>query len=148
MKKVKFEYCFGDNYTIEAENMIADDGEGLRDFSGEYVKAEIAEELLAALKDIVAPGGRENVMRIAMPVIEKYDDPANCIVDDTSDICGLCGQPGANKIPHPEHWPGERIPDSEFVHVECEDEECRRAHSCLTPKQRQSTLDSIAGRYY
>jgi hypothetical protein len=66
--------------------------------------------------------------------------------EGNEDICGLCGQPGADKIPCPEHWPGERIPDSEFVHAECEDEECRRAHACLTPKQRKATLDAIAGR--
>lgn len=44
------------------------------------------------------------------------------------DICGLCGEPGADKIPHPEHWPGEQIPDTELVHSECEKEECGRAH--------------------
>lgn len=43
------------------------------DQSGEYVRAEIAEDLLATLKKIVASGGRENVMQIAMPIIAKYE---------------------------------------------------------------------------
>lgn len=45
------------------------------------------------------------------------------------DICAICGQPGADKIPHPEHWPGEFTPSSnDLVHAECESEECARAH--------------------
>jgi hypothetical protein len=43
------------------------------------------------------------------------------------DICGLCGEPGADKYPHPEHWPGEQIPNETFVHAECEQAECKRA---------------------
>lgn len=46
----------------------------------------------------------------------------------SEDVCGLCGKPGANKIPAPRQWPGERDPETEFVHSECENEECRRAH--------------------
>lgn len=144
MEKVKFTCSgyVGDN--LDAD-YVCDKPD---DQSGEYVRVEVAEELLATLKKIVAPGGRENVMQIAVPVIEKYDSSESLIVNDTSDICGLCGQPGADKIPSPVHWPGERIPDTELVHAECEDEECKRAHSCLTPKQRQATLDGISGRYY
>ncbi len=45
------------------------------------------------------------------------------------DICAICGEPGADKIPHPEHWPGEFCPRSgELVHATCEAEECGRAH--------------------
>ena len=63
--------------------------------------------------------------------------------DDEQDICGLCGMPGADKIPHPEHWPGERIPDTGFVHAECEAAECARAHAALSPKQRADVLRRI-----
>lgn len=49
-------------------------------------------------------------------------------MDDTEDICGLCGMPGADKIPHPIRWPGELRPDTDLVHAECENEECSRAH--------------------
>ena len=59
---------------------------------------------------------------------------------DDEDICGLCGLPGADKIPHPIHWPGEQIPDTDLVHASCEAEECRRAHSLLSDKQRQDFL--------
>ena len=44
------------------------------------------------------------------------------------DICGFCGEAGADKIPHPVRWPGEQSPNSEFVHAECEQTECARAH--------------------
>jgi hypothetical protein len=59
------------------------------------------------------------------------------------DICGLCGLPGADKIPHPIHWPGEAIPDTNLVHSECEDEECKRAHALLSDDERQRFLRSI-----
>lgn len=59
------------------------------------------------------------------------------------DICGLCGQPGADKIAHPVHWPGEEIPDGPYVHASCEEAECRRAHALLTDKQRENFLRSI-----
>jgi hypothetical protein len=62
---------------------------------------------------------------------------------EPDDICGLCGQPGADKIPHPVYWPGERRPITGLVHQACEDEECRRAHTALTPAERESFLRSI-----
>lgn len=65
------------------------------------------------------------------------------MMSDDEDICGLCGQPGADKYAHPMHWPGELIPDGPLVHAACEEEECKRAHSLLTDKQRESFLRSI-----
>lgn len=62
---------------------------------------------------------------------------------DREDICGLCGLPGADKLPHPEHWPGERIPDTGLVHAECEQAECTRAHACLTDTEREAYLRTI-----
>jgi hypothetical protein len=52
-----------------------------------------------------------------------------------ADICGLCGLPGADKYPHPIRWPGEAIPDKTFVHAECEEEECGRAHAELLRRE-------------
>jgi len=46
---------------------------------------------------------------------------------EDEDICGLCGLPGADKIPNQEHWPAERVPDRPFVHAECERAECEMA---------------------
>jgi hypothetical protein len=63
--------------------------------------------------------------------------------DDNKDICGLCGEPGADKYAHPEHWPGERVPDGPLVHADCESEECGRAHAALSDKQRKDFLRSI-----
>ena len=57
--------------------------------------------------------------------------------DDELGICGLCGKPGADKIAHPCHGPGEQIPDGPYVHAKCEDEECKRAHALLTDRQRE-----------
>jgi len=53
---------------------------------------------------------------------------APTLLDLDVDICGLCGEPGADKYAHPMHWPGEQVPDGPLVHDECEKEECRRAH--------------------
>ena len=58
-------------------------------------------------------------------------------------ICGLCGMPGADKIPHPMYWPGEQRPNTNFVHAECEDEECKRAHAELSPQEQEAFLGSI-----
>lgn len=58
---------------------------------------------------------------------------------EDEDICGLCGQPGADKIAHPVHWPGEEVSNG-FVHRECEEQECKRAHSLLSDKKREEFL--------
>jgi len=63
--------------------------------------------------------------------------------DDDEDICGLCGQPGADKLAHPMRWPGEQIPEGRFVHADCEQHECARAWSLLTDQQRQDFLRTI-----
>jgi len=62
---------------------------------------------------------------------------------DEENICGLCGDPGADKIAHPTYWPGERRPDGEMVHAECEQSECGRAHAALSDAERKSFLRSI-----
>ena len=56
------------------------------------------------------------------------------------DICGLCGKPGADKYHHPVHWPDEQIPDGPLVHATCEEEECKRAHSLLSDREREQFL--------
>ena len=66
-------------------------------------------------------------------------DAGNC--DD--DICGFCGQPGADKVPHPVRWPGEESAGTGYVHADCESEECQRAHSLLSDQQRQQFLRSL-----
>lgn len=60
--------------------------------------------------------------------------------DESEDICGFCGLPGADKIPHPIRWPGENSAGTELVHAECEQAECGRAHSMLTDAERESFL--------
>ncbi len=62
---------------------------------------------------------------------------------DEEDICGFCGQPGADKIPHPVRWPGEQSAGTELVHADCEQEECRRAHAELSDRQRDEFLRNI-----
>lgn len=60
--------------------------------------------------------------------------------EEQEDICGLCGDPGADKFAHPIHWPGERIPNGPYVHSSCEQEECAIAHSLLSKDQRETFL--------
>lgn len=62
---------------------------------------------------------------------------------EDEDTCGLCGKPGADKVAHPVHWPGEQIPDGPLVHESCEDWECARAHALLNDKQRDQFLRSL-----
>lgn len=69
--------------------------------------------------------------------------PNKGISADDIDICGLCGDGGADKYAHPVHWPGEQISDGPLVHAACEEEECKRAHLMLTDKQRKSFLRSL-----
>lgn len=59
------------------------------------------------------------------------------------DVCGLCGELGANKIPHPVFWPGEARPDTPFVHAECEAAECAKAHAGLSLEQIRAFLESL-----
>jgi hypothetical protein len=47
--------------------------------------------------------------------------------EEQENICGLCGESGADKIPHPIHWPTEAVPNTNLVHTSCEWAECRRA---------------------
>ncbi len=63
--------------------------------------------------------------------------------ESDDDTCGLCGHPGADKIPHPHYWPGERRPDGPLVHASCEEEECGRAHALLSQAERDAVLRSI-----
>ncbi len=68
-------------------------------------------------------------------------------MESNSDICGLCGKPGADKMAMWTgggiYWPGEEIPETELVHQECEQEEQRRAHSLLSQDQCDEILRSI-----
>ena len=59
------------------------------------------------------------------------------------DICGFCGLSGADKFPHPVRWPGEESAGTELVHADCENQECQRAHSLLSDKQRADFLRNI-----
>ncbi|MCA9340283.1 MAG: hypothetical protein KDA17_05195 [Candidatus Saccharibacteria bacterium] len=63
--------------------------------------------------------------------------------EQDTDICGLCGEPGADKIPHPVYWPGERRPGSEFVHADCEDMACIEAWGLLSETEREMFLRTI-----
>jgi len=69
---------------------------------------------------------------------DNADSPdAAAIAGNCADaLCGLCGEPGADKVPHPVYWPGERRPGGAWVHAVCEDEECRRAHAALSDEER------------
>lgn len=55
---------------------------------------------------------------------------------DNDDICGFCGLPGADKIPHPIRWPDENSAGTEFVHATCEAAECKRASDLISGEAR------------
>ena len=59
---------------------------------------------------------------------------------EDEDICGLCGLPGADKIPHPIRWPDDQNPGTPYVHAECEREECARASALCQGKARREFL--------
>jgi len=61
-------------------------------------------------------------------------------MNESEDICGFCGQPGADKFPHPVLWPGEQSAGTPLVHAECEDAECKRVHAALTDRERKDFL--------
>ena len=46
---------------------------------------------------------------------------------EDENVCSLCGKPGADKIPHPMHWPTERCSENKYVHADCEKMECEQA---------------------
>ena len=75
---------------------------------------------------------------------EQMKKPENRAFNE--DICGFCGKPGADKIPHPVRWPNEDSAGTEHVHAACEDVECRRAHSLLSDKERENFLRGIECR--
>lgn len=63
------------------------------------------------------------------------------------DICGLCGEPGTDKMAGwtggGKYWPGEQASETQFVHASCEVEERRRAHAALTQPERDEFLEKI-----
>jgi len=63
--------------------------------------------------------------------------------DDGEYICGLCGLPGADKLPQPIYWPDERVPDTPYVHADCEREECERASNLCQGEQRRNFLEML-----
>jgi hypothetical protein len=103
---------------------------------------EVREKEFRSIRQLIADGEfvRANVEigRLCESAMLMREKPV------LEDICGLCGEPGANKIPHPERWPGERAPDTELVHDECEKLECERAHAALSDDQRREHLAKIS----
>ncbi|KKN40138.1 hypothetical protein LCGC14_0736360 [marine sediment metagenome] len=65
---------------------------------------------------------------------------------DDEDICGLCSEPGADKMAlwtgGGVYWPGERRSETDVVHASCEQEETARAHSELTETQIRACIDA------
>ena len=65
------------------------------------------------------------------------------------DICGYCGEPGADKYAlwtgGGIYWPGEYRPDTELVHADCERAETSRAHAALSQGQRDAVIRAASG---
>ena len=102
---------------------------------------------------------KSQLKSLVKTIIKEMDTSKLPLPEPEDDICGLCGQPGADKYAHPEHWPGEQKPDRPLVHTDCEKEECERAHHEFMAKVgevgvdkflksiRESTEPSIGGSY-
>jgi hypothetical protein len=67
--------------------------------------------------------------------------------DCNEGICGLCGKPGAAKIPHPNYWPGERKPTTKVVHSKCEFDASKEAYDHLTEYERNQFLRELFSDY-
>lgn len=65
------------------------------------------------------------------------------VYDAVNGLCGFCGEYGADKIPHPVRWPGERSAGTELVHDACEQAETERAHAALTDEERAAFLRTV-----
>ena len=75
-------------------------------------------------------------------------DPEKEEEEEEEDICGLCFEPGADKMARwtgggAVYWPGERRSESEFVHADCESEETRRAHAELSQDEIRRILRGL-----
>jgi hypothetical protein len=73
----------------------------------------------------------------------RFDCPHCEAAKGDENICGFCGKPGADKMPHPIRWPGEQSAGTERVHTECEQEECKRAHAALSDAEREAFLRTV-----
>lgn len=62
---------------------------------------------------------------------------------DDDDICGLCGEPGADKIHQPYYWPTERRPECDLVHAECEQTEGARAYQEFLDRVGESGVQAF-----
>jgi len=66
---------------------------------------------------------------------------------ENNDICGICGDSGADKVAlwvgGGVYWPGEYVPETEFVHQSCEQAETQRAFNQLSQSQKDSFLNQI-----
>jgi hypothetical protein len=114
---------------IHAAAIVAEEaGELVQASIDHYYMVECKERMMKEAAQTAAMG-----IRLLINLADANDE----------DICGFCGKPGADKIPHPVLRPGENRAGTELVHAECENEECNRAHSLLSDKQREEFLRNI-----
>ena len=115
----------------ELAHAIRFSGLWLRDAAGGWIVYRAESPRVAPQEVRDAPGGRRS----------HWTPPME--MNNADDICGFCGLPGGDKIPHPVRWPGEESAGTKYVHAMCEDSECARAHSALTDRERQAFLKTI-----
>ncbi len=112
----------------------------LRLGGGEYRQKKLSEidEYLEALKDV-----RERIRRSMAKRCAAQSPERSQVAETGKEICGHCGQPGVDKVPHPIRWPGEQDPGTDYIHAECEERECARAHRLLSDKERAEFLRTL-----
>lgn len=74
---------------------------------------------------------------------KTYEVLRRALNGESEDICGLCGEEGADKVPHPVYWPGEKVPGTPYVHRGCEESECDRAMFALSEEERAAFLAGL-----
>lgn len=102
------------------------------------------EEIVAAWEHAKPRGFKRASIQEGHTAGPEIPEPTSDMPDTAfDDICGFCGLPEADKIPHPIRWPDERNPGTQLVHAACEEAECSRASSLITGKRRDDFLRNL-----
>ena len=113
----------------------------MNDLLGEIKR--VRDECRAACSDLLPSADPLGDARMAYGVVADRLTEIITMSEQRNDTCGLCGELGADKLPHPVYWPDEQRPDTKLVHAECEDAECKRASDLITGKQREDFMRNL-----
>ena len=81
MKRIKFTYEYGTYYSLDAGVLVNKDGE-LIDYSGEYVRADFADRVLAILREFAAWSAKYPSIRELAKELDAISAKAAAVVVD------------------------------------------------------------------